>query len=76
MKFLLMTTMALGIVLMLNNHQVAAATLNQTIATNTSHDNIVLVRGGCGWGHHRNWGGWCVPNWGGGWHHWHHWHRW
>ena len=76
MKKLLMTTMTLGIVLTFNSHEVAATTLSPQIDTN-SHDNIVLVRGGCGWGHHRNWAGFCVPNWGvGRWHHWHHWRRW
>lgn len=77
-----MTTMALGIVLTFNNNEVAATTLSPKIDAN-SHYNIVLVRGGCGVGHHRSWGGFCVPNWDAGrwhhwshWHHWHHWHHW
>lgn len=74
MKKLLMTTMALGTILTFNNNEVAADILSTKIDTN-SHDNIVLVRGGCGRWHHRNWNGFCVPNWGGGWHRWH-WHRW
>ena len=75
MKKLLMTTMALGFVLTFNNHEVTATTLSPKIDTN-SNDNIVLVRGGCGWGHHRNFNGFCVPNWGNGWHRWHYWRGW
>lgn len=75
MKKLLMTTMALGIVITFSNNEVAAAALSPKIDAN-SHDNIVLVSGGCGGGYHRNGHGFCVPNWGGGWHRWHYWRVW
>lgn len=73
MKKLLMTTMTLGIVLTFSNNEVFATTLSQKIDIN-SQDNIVLVRGGCGWGYHRNWNGFCVPNRDG--HYWHYWRGW
>lgn len=88
MKFLFMTTMALGVVLTLENHQVSAASLTPAIATDATQGEIILARGGCGWGFHRTWNGGCArnggyyyghPYWGHwGWRHWgwHHWHRW
>lgn len=55
----------------------AAATIQPAVATGNDA-KLVLVRGGCGWGAHRSWHGYCHYNhgWRGHVRVWHHWHRW